>query len=187
MRQATSVQRDRRATSIQRDRRATSIWQGAHLFLMSILFTYTHKPGHETADDTNDNIPTYHYHYKNPKPQTRAFMLNFGGSAPSSCKSYYIYYIIFNYIKKTRHTRATGAGFPWVTPSRPIPVPAKPIPGYPCHALSKLAANTYPTRKPVTNNKWSLHISVLYLLGPSMFIYLHKYRVILDKETLLFD
>ena len=38
---------------------------------------------------------------------------------------------IFNLIKKTRHTRATGAGFWRVTPSRPVPVPRLPIPGYP--------------------------------------------------------
>ncbi len=50
-------------------------------------------------------------------------------------------YIIFNLIKKTRHTRATGVGFQRVTLSRPVPVPAPPIPGYPhgfvnpCHAL----------------------------------------------------
>ena len=61
-------------------------------------------------------------------------MLIFGVSAPPSCKSYYIYYITFNYIilyliKKTRHTRATGVGFWQVTLSRPVPVPAQPIPG----------------------------------------------------------
>ena len=52
-----------------------------------------------------------------------------------------LYYILFNLIKKTRHTRATGVGFQRVTLSRPVPVPAPPIPGYPhgfvnpCHAL----------------------------------------------------
>jgi len=58
-------------------------------------------------------------------------MFNFGGF---SRKSYYIYYIIFNcfifnLIKKTRHTQATGVGFRWVTLSQPVPVPALPIPG----------------------------------------------------------
>ena len=61
-------------------------------------------------------------------------IVTFGVSAPPSGKSYYIYYIIFNYIifnliKKTRHTRATGVGFRRVTLSQPIPVPALPVPG----------------------------------------------------------
>jgi len=78
--------------------------------------------------------PTYHYHYKRPKPQIGAFVLNFGVSAPSSRKSYYFYYIIFNYIifnliKKTRHTRATGVGFQRVTLSQPVPVPTLPVSG----------------------------------------------------------
>ena len=69
-----------------------------------------------------------------------------GGRAPILYLLYLLYfiifyYIIFNLMKKTRHTRATGVGFQRVTLSRPVPVPAPPIPGYPhgfvnpCHAL----------------------------------------------------
>ena len=55
-------------------------------------------------------------------------MLVFGVSAPPSCKLV-VNIIIFNLIKKTRHTRATGVGFRRVTLSQPIPVPALPVPG----------------------------------------------------------
>ena len=75
---------------------------------------------HHHYSPARNGIHTHHHH--NPawlKLQTRAFVLDSGVSAPSNLLIYYIilYYVIFNLIKKTRHTRATGAGFRWVTSS----------------------------------------------------------------------
>jgi len=91
----------------------------------------TAAPIDNTHEDTscqcNHTLTTTTTRGQNPK--YKHSLLVFGVSAPSSCKSYYIYYIIFNLIKKTCHTWATGLGFWQVTLCQPVPVPALPVPG----------------------------------------------------------
>jgi hypothetical protein len=80
-------------------------------------YLHGHVQRRNTSPTTRTTTyPTYHYHYKRPKPQIRAFVLDFGVSAPSSCKSYYIYYIVLYYIilyliKKNPPHPGHGCGF----------------------------------------------------------------------------
>ena len=74
-----------------------------------LVFDSSCRPYHNHHTSTLAFQPQNH-HYKRPKPQIRAFVLDFGVSAPSSCKFYYIYYIIFNLIYQTRQTRGCRCG-----------------------------------------------------------------------------
>ncbi len=73
----------RMAAGVQRDGRATSV-QGAHLFLImiSILFTYTHKPGHETHcrrhERQHTHLPLPLQEAETPNTSIRAQFWGFG-------------------------------------------------------------------------------------------------------------
>src|SRR5260221_810858 len=74
----------------RQDGRASTV---SSTILHLILFTYyTHETG-----TLNHTLPNY-YHYKRPKLQTRAFVLNSGVSSPLKLYFYYIFniLIIFN-------------------------------------------------------------------------------------------
>ncbi len=77
-----------------------------------LVFDSSCQPYHNHHASTPVFQPQNH-HYKSPKPQIRAFVLNFGVSSLKIVTLLYIYYIIYitcNLVYHTRQTHGCGCG-----------------------------------------------------------------------------